>query len=110
MEQIYPNKSIAHLRQSYQRFGKVCVGGSIVGSTLPGGNGSSSSVIMAYWAGNLLAIGSSRMRVGVVQLFLSHKVSFYNDSTGYTENMYAYALWKKLHPHANYLNCQHKSF
>ena len=82
----------------YQCFGRVGLGGSLIGSTLPGGNSSNSSVIMAYWAGSgndLLAIDYTRMRVGVIQYFLLHCVHFQRDSgTEKVEHVFAYVLWE----------------
>ena len=70
------------------------LGVSIIGSTLPGGNSSSSSVIMAYWAGsgsNVLANNHERMRVSVVQHYI--EVHFQTEpGTERVEHVFAYIL------------------
>ena len=106
LNQLYPNDIIAYIPRHYQGFGRVGLGGSLIGSTLPGGNNSNSSVIMAFWAGSgndLLAIDYTRMRIGVIQYFLLHSVHFQRDSgTEEVEHAFAYVFWKKLHPNSNF--------
>lgn len=107
ISQLYPNKCIVHLPHNYQRFGKVKLGGSLIGSALPGGNSKTSSVIMAYWAGsgdNLYDFDYNRMRVGVVQFFALHKAILQDESSNVAvEHLFAYVLWKKVHPFCDYL-------
>ena len=58
-----------HMPRKYLSFGRVGLGGSIVGSMLPGGNSQSSSLILTHWAGsgdNILAVNNANVRVGVV--------------------------------------------
>lgn len=103
INQLYPNNIIAYIPRHYQCFSFVGLGGSLIGSTLPGGNMSSSSVIMAFWAGSgndLLAVDYTRMRVGVIQYFLLHSVHF--QDTEKVEHVFAYVLWKKLHPNSDF--------
>ena len=99
MRQLYPRKHIAHMPRTYRCFSRVCLGGSIIGSTLPGGN-SSSSAITAHWAGSGNDItGRMPMRVGVVQHYLLHTIHFQSDScTEKVDHVFAYVKWKQTHP------------
>jgi hypothetical protein len=111
INQLYPNECIAQMPRNYHLFGRVGLGGSIIGSTLPGGNSSSSSVITAYWAGSgsdLLAINYTCARVGVVQHYILHTVHFQSESgtgssgTKKVEHVFAYVLWKQIHPNSDF--------
>ena len=66
----------------------------MIGSVLPGGNNSASSVIMAFWVGSgnsLPSIDYSQMRVGVVQKFIKHTVIFQSkNNSGKAEHIFAY--------------------
>ena len=64
INQLYPNKFITFLPHYYKICGKSTLGGDLIGSTLPGGNNTTSSVVMAYCLGsgdNLGAIDLTRM-------------------------------------------------
>ena len=103
LSQLYPCKHIAHMSRTYQCFSHVCLGGSIIGSTMPGGN-SSSSVITAYWAGSGNRItGRMPMRVGVVEQYLLHTIHFEGESdTERVDHVFAYVKWKKTHPNHDF--------
>ena len=87
-----------HISRCFKRFGKICLGGSLIGSLLPGGNSKSSSVVKAFWTGSgedLKAIDYSRPRVGVVQCFALHTTVFKEESGSSdksVQHMFAYVL------------------
>ena len=75
--QLYPNFEIHRVSPFFERCGRIDLAGDLFGSVLSGASAKSSSVIMAYWPGNgnsLSSIDYARMRVGVVQYFLSSSV------------------------------------
>lgn len=104
IQQLYPNTDIVHMPRNYKCFGRVGLGGSIIGSTLPGGNHVSSSVIMANWGGSdNNIIDNIRLRVGIVQYYILHSVILQSPSeTKKVEHVFAYTLWKKTHPNHDY--------
>ena len=62
----------------YQKFGRITIGDDLIGSDMPGPNGKSSSVIMAYWpcsSETLDNIDYNRMSIGVVQYYIRHVIS-----------------------------------
>ena len=85
------------------------LGESLIGSLLPGRNSKSPSVVEAFWArsgDDLEAIDYNWPRVGVVQFFASHTTVFKEESGSSDksiQHMFAYVLWKKLHPHSDFL-------
>ena len=109
INQLYPSDVISFLPYHYHVCGKVTLGDDLIGSTLPGGNNASSSVIMAYWPGSgdsLQMISRAQMRVGVVQYFVQHTVHLASaagsgDSKPF-KHVFAYVMWKKLHPQQHY--------
>ena len=49
-KQLYSNCSSIKCSQFYRKFGKITLADDLIGSTLPGANSRSSSVIMAFGA------------------------------------------------------------
>lgn len=76
--QLYPNKVIKHVPAFIKVCGRVILAGDIIGSTRPGPNNISSSVVMAFWPGRGDALQSSdecsTMRVGIVNYLFEHSV------------------------------------
>ena len=48
LQQLYPSREIEHVSRSYKCYGHICLGGSIIGSILPGGHSKTSSVIINF--------------------------------------------------------------
>ena len=101
-KELYPARSCQNVSPFYDHYGRVVLGGDIIGSCNPGPNSKASSVIMAYWSysGTVSSIDYTRMLVGVVQYFVRNKVTI-SDSDTTDENVehaFAYVKWKKLHP------------
>ena len=82
-KQLYSNCSSIKCSQFYCKFGKITLTDDVIGSTLPGANSRSSSVVMAFWCNRgdrLDNIDYSCIRVGVVQFFFQHQVYLDNES------------------------------
>ena len=103
---LYPSKHVSHFPHYYELCGRVTLAGDLIGSVLSGGNQISSSVIMAFWAGsgnNLLSIDYDQMRVGIVQKFIKHTVTFSSEKhPEKAEHIFAYVKWKKVHPFCDF--------
>ena len=107
--QLYPAKEITHMSYFYREYGRIELGGDLIGSVKPGANNSSSSIIMAKWpsTGSLLqALSNEKMGVGEVQYFIKHSIKVgVDNSHGEIKNeshVFAYVHWKKLHEHQNW--------
>ena len=48
-KQLYSNCSSIKCSQFYRKFGKITLADDLIGSTLPGANSQTSSIIMAFW-------------------------------------------------------------
>ena len=70
---------------------------------MPGLNGKSASVIMAYWpcsSETLDNIDYNRMSIGVVQYYIRHVISYVSEGISKKmEHIFAYVLWKEKHHH-----------
>ena len=100
---LYPNMLLPHVSPFYDHYGRIMLGGDVIGSSMPGPNNSASSVIMAFWpdSGNFHSINYSRMRVGVVQYFLKHTTTLASDTENTcieVQHVLAYVKWKEQHP------------
>ena len=104
LQQLYPSREIEHVSRSYKCYGHICLGGSIIGSILPGGHSKTSSVIMVEWAGSGNCIAENiSMRVGIVEYFIIHSTKIKNHSESWQmENVFAYVNWKEKHPEHNF--------
>jgi len=100
---LYPNRCFTSMSRFYRKFGRITVAGDLIGSEMRGPNSKSSSVIMAYWPGRghtLDNIDYTRMRVGVVQYFVSHELAYKSGNVVVREeHVFAYVLWKVTHAH-----------
>lgn len=100
---LYPNQSFGVMSRFFRKFGRITIAGNLIGSELSGPNNKSYSVIMAYWPGRsatLENIDYSRMRVGVVQYFIRHELTFKNVNQDVKEeHVFAYVYWKETHSH-----------
>ena len=102
-KQLYSNCSSIKCSQFYRKFGKITLADDLIGSTLPGANSQTSSVIMAFWCNRgdrLDNIDYSCKRVGVVQFFFHHQV--YIGSETSQKHTFAYVHWKQLHEMHNW--------
>ena len=100
--QLYPNKVIKHVPAFIKVCGRVILAGDIIGSTKPGPNNISSSVVMAFWPGrgnSLQSIDYCSIRVGIVNFYFEHTVVF--DQSKET-HVFCFVEWKKVHPHSNW--------
>ena len=101
-EQLYPGRNITHIPRFFKKFGHVLIAGELIGSDMRGSNSRCSSVVMAFWpnrGSSLNNIDYTTMRVGVVQYFLHHTLSYCTDNeTKQDEHLFAYVRWKELHP------------
>lgn len=100
-EQLYPNNENIQVSVYYKKYGRIKIAGDLIGSVMPGRHATSSAVITAFWPSNttpLENIDYSRMRVGVVQFFLHHYLSYYeHGEVIIKDHIFAYVLWKKFH-------------
>ena len=100
---LYPDCDFQPMSKFYQKFGRITIGDDLIGSDMPGPNGKSSSVIMAYWPGSsetLDNIDYNQMSIGVVQYYIRHVISYVSEGTSKkVEYIFAYVLWKEKHHH-----------
>ena len=108
-EQLYPNRTIAHMPHFYRQHGRISLSGDTIGCVMRGSNNcQSSSVVAAYWPGSGSSLHSSdytKKRIGVIQYFINHTVEFYKDDSRETDKLqhiFAYVYWKKQHPNADW--------
>ena len=100
--ELYPSVQMPNVSPFYDHCGRVVLGGDVIGSSMPGPNNATSSVVMAFWSHtiNLASISYNRMLVGIVQFFLRHRTVFISESSdGQVEHVFAYVKWKRFHPH-----------
>ena len=109
--ELYPTEQIVHIPYFYHECGRILFGDDIIGSTKPGPNSHSSSVIRAYWPGLAQSLIQSqsnsheRTRVGVIQFYLKHTIKVHDHASqrpGQTKeipHLLCYVHWKCLHPH-----------
>lgn len=98
--QLYPSIVFHHVSSFYSHYGRVILGGDIIGSCLPGPNNKAASTVMAYWprCGDFTSI-SGRMQVGVVQYFLQYETTIVdNTELQKVLHLFAYVEWKQRHP------------
>lgn len=94
-QQLYSQQTISFMSRFYCRCKRVMLGNEVVGSA----NNMKHAVIMAYWPGrgcSLANIDYARCRVGVVQYFLNHTLSFAPDGRN-AEHLFCYVSWKQNH-------------
>lgn len=94
-KQLYPQLSISFMSRFYHRCKRVVLGNEVLGST-----NVKQAVIMAYWPGtgcSLANIDYTQCRVGVVQNFIKHTVSFAPDGRN-AEHLFCFVSWKQRHP------------
>jgi len=94
---LYPHLYGHEVFPFYDHYGHITLAGNLIGSTYPGPNAQSSSVIMANWPEGEMTLPDNK-RVGSVQYFLKHKSSIFKDGHMETmEHIFAFVLWKKMH-------------
>ena len=103
---LYPSLVFPHISQFYDQYGRITLGGDVIGSRLPGPNNAASSVIMAYWPHSGHSTSNlSRMEVGVVQYFLLHETTIVNSSISESKkvkHLFAYVEWKEHHSNVDW--------
>lgn len=93
-EQLYPSRTISLMSRFISQCRRIMFANELIGS----GN-LKEAVIMAYWPGggsSLSSIEYGRCRVGVIQYFLRHCITFSDQTT--EEHVFCYVLWKQDHP------------
>lgn len=98
--QLYPGDKIKHFSQFFLQSYHIVLGNEEFGSK---GRNERKSVIKALWPknrqGNLQE--SVIPRIGVIQFYLQHHITFDNDSTKLT-HVFALMSWKEPHDKCNY--------
>lgn len=94
---FYPPLNGHEVLPFYYHHEHITLAGNLIGSTYPGPNVQSSSVVMANWPEGEMTLPDKR-RVGYVQYFLKHKWSVVKMATWRLYGTYfAFVLWKKMH-------------
>ena len=98
--QLYPSEVVCRVSPFYEHSGRATLCGQVMGSVFNASSCTSSSVVMAFWPGNsndLSNIDYSCKRIGVVQYYFRHYVTFQRaDGTNErVEHVFAYVTWKK---------------
>ena len=94
-QQLYPSTPIQRVSVFYTMSKRIALVNDLI---------KTGSTIMAFWAGNgesLTDIDYSVCRVGVVQYFLKHSVTFSGDSCSRSFAL-CYIKWKQTHPYFDY--------
>ena len=106
--QLNPTKTIEYVSPFYQRYGKVSVGGDILGSSLNSHSAQSSSVIAAFWGTyghDITRFTQSERSIGKVQYYIRNAVTIKDEISGKSTVVnftLAYVLWMEYH-HQNSL-------
>lgn len=98
-QQLYKDRVMCNFSHYIVSFGKVLYAGDLIGSVKQGANNYLSSIIIAYWSltTNNIYANCSR-RVGEVQYFFKHIITFSDGDKESLEHVFAYVNWKKRHP------------
>ena len=106
--QLNPGKTIEYVSPFYHRYGKVSIGGDILGSVLNSHSAQSSSVIAAFWGTfghDINRFTQSERSIGKVQYYIHNAVTIKDEISGKSTVVnftLAYVLWKEYH-HQNSL-------
>ena len=104
-EELYPHRVIKFFPMIYEKCKRAVVGEELVSSVRY--KDDHQSVIVAYWPStghSLATIDYTNYRVGVIQYFLKHAVTFVDaDGTEKKEeHIFCYVVWKQQHHNENW--------
>ena len=102
-KQLFPNRKIISVSPFHLLSGRSLLCGEVIGSSLNATSCKSSSVITAYWPvrdGPISSLDPSRVRIGCVQYYAKHSVSYATDNSGVVKCQYvcAFVRWMRQHP------------